>query len=287
MYNIDFISEKWRTCRRTRTLAYIHLAASIFPILYVAVYAEAQRRDEDNKELGAALAALLFNVFQLMRTVMGLVQLNAFVGWCEHAVKCMKALQGKGNEGYVSSSSDAWSDRERISEIGLPRQKIFVSLCKRCSPRLRAFAWSGGVNGIQPGNKDGEDHEPPMNDNGNTVDSAEECTDALIRMNGQNKNGHRNMRTGGRESGIEASQHGNESNLKSIERTNRQETENTAEQLHQNTIMSCCKRGSVHADHREVARVSDIEDLVMVNNMVVDNELGGREVTVLHSWEKI
>ncbi len=46
MHNIDFISEKWRTCRRTRALARIHLASSIFPIIYVAVYAEAQHRAE-------------------------------------------------------------------------------------------------------------------------------------------------------------------------------------------------------------------------------------------------
>ncbi len=71
MHNIDFITEKWRTCRRTRKLAHIHLASSILPIVYVAVYTEAQRRDKDNKELGAALAALMFNVFQLMRTIMG------------------------------------------------------------------------------------------------------------------------------------------------------------------------------------------------------------------------
>ncbi len=85
MNNIDFISEKWRTCRRTRTLARIHLASSIFPIIYVAVYAEAQRRAGENTEFGAALAALMFNVFQLLRTFMGIVQLNAFVAWCKDA----------------------------------------------------------------------------------------------------------------------------------------------------------------------------------------------------------
>ena len=37
MINVDFISEKWRSCRRTRNLAHIHVASSIFPIIYVAV----------------------------------------------------------------------------------------------------------------------------------------------------------------------------------------------------------------------------------------------------------
>ncbi len=63
MNNVDFTSEKWRACRRIRKLAHIHAASSILPIMYVAVYAEAQRRDGDNKELGAALEGLMFNLF--------------------------------------------------------------------------------------------------------------------------------------------------------------------------------------------------------------------------------
>ena len=109
MNNVDFISEKWRTCRRTRKLAHIHFASSILPIIYVAVYAEAQRRDEDYKEFGAALAALMFNVFQLMRTIMGIAQLNAFVAWCKHAVECLHALLGedqKNGENNVDSSGE-------------------------------------------------------------------------------------------------------------------------------------------------------------------------------------
>ncbi len=31
----------------------------------------------------------------------------------------------------------------------------------------------------------------------------------------------------------------------------------------------------------------DIEEKIKVNNTVVDNELGGRELTVLPSWEKM
>ncbi len=99
MNNIDFISEKWRTVGRTRRLAYIHLASFAFPILYVATYAEAQRRAGDSKELGAALAALMFNTIQLARTFIGIVQLNAFVQWCKHGVECIRALLGADEEG--------------------------------------------------------------------------------------------------------------------------------------------------------------------------------------------
>ena len=98
MHSIDFISEKWRTCRSCRNHAHVHLILSILPIIYIAKYAEAQRRDQDHKELGAALAALLFNLFQLMRTIMGLLQLNAFVAWCMHAEKCMNAVRGRDGQ---------------------------------------------------------------------------------------------------------------------------------------------------------------------------------------------
>ena len=52
MHNTDFISEKWRTVRRTRTLAHAHIISSVVPYLYVALYAEAQRQNKDSKELG-------------------------------------------------------------------------------------------------------------------------------------------------------------------------------------------------------------------------------------------
>ncbi len=66
-------------CRRTRNLARIHLASSIFPVLYVAVYAEAQRRMNAYKEFSATLAVLMFKAVELLRTGMGIAQLNAFV----------------------------------------------------------------------------------------------------------------------------------------------------------------------------------------------------------------
>ena len=98
MNNIDFITDKWRTIRRTRTLAFIHILSSVVPVLYVAVYAEAQRRDKDSKELGAAMAALMFNLIQLLRTLMGKVQLDAFIVWCKDAKECLQALQGINEE---------------------------------------------------------------------------------------------------------------------------------------------------------------------------------------------
>ena len=73
MHNIDFISEKWPTVRKTRTLACVHIISSVVLCVYVAVYVEAQRQCGDSKELGAAIAALMFNLIQLLRTVTGKV----------------------------------------------------------------------------------------------------------------------------------------------------------------------------------------------------------------------
>ncbi len=88
----DFISEKWRTCRRTRHLAHIHVASSIVALTYITVYAEGQRRTGNNNELGAVLAAILFNIFHLMPTVPGILRPNAFVARCKDATECMRAL---------------------------------------------------------------------------------------------------------------------------------------------------------------------------------------------------
>ena len=98
MHKIEFISEKCRTVRRTRTLACAYLISSVVPWLYVAVYAEAQRQNNDSKELSTAMTALMFNMIQLLRKLMGMVQLEAFVEWFEHALECLQALQGADGE---------------------------------------------------------------------------------------------------------------------------------------------------------------------------------------------
>ena len=199
MHNIDFISEKWRTCRRTRNLAHIHVASSIFPIIYVVVYAEAERRDGDDKKLGAALAALMFNVFQLTRTIMGIVQLNAFVAWCKHALECMSALSGKVKK---NSEQDAQSRAPTYEE---------------------------------------------------DVDSRKES----------------DKRIGGSETGAL----------------------NGLSQLQFDKVLARWKRGVKRLTALVSGFVSpvvdNIEGRTEVNNMVIDNELGGRQVTVLPSWKKM
>ena len=114
MHNIDFISEKWRTIRQTREHAYVHIISSVVSCFCVAVYAEAQRQNKDSKELGAAMAALMFNVIQLLRTLMGKVQVETFVEWCKHAQECLRALQG-GHEGSDVNDAGVVENNLRVN----------------------------------------------------------------------------------------------------------------------------------------------------------------------------
>ncbi len=184
------------------------------------MYAEAQRRDGDNKELGAALAALMFNVLQLMRTVMGIVQLNAFVAWCKDAVACMRALLGRDaehsqqsvdsravtNDDDVGSREDSRERGNSIARIriyGSSRFKIIIAWFKRVVRRMNAL------------------------------------------LHGHSENDTRN--------------------------SSREE---------ETTEISAGTDMSWVYDH-------GIQEKIKVNNTVIDNELGGREVTVSPSWKKM
>ncbi len=223
MNNIDFISEKWRTCRRTRNLARIHFASYITTIIYVAVYAEAQRRDEDYKEFGAAVAALMFNVFQVLRTIMGIVQLNAFVAWCKDAAECMRALSGKDGEDIANDrdsraeiSEQPLSSQEENSQLrsggamrklfGVLRLGIVATLCKRGIERIRNAMGGNNEKSMQNQNSDEE----------NVVSSWD-----------------------------------------------------------------------VYMQDKDHDEDEDLEEKIRVNNTVVDNELGGRELTVFPSLGKM
>ena len=174
------------------------------------MYAEAQRRNEDYKEFGAALAALMFNVFQLLRTIMGVVQLNAFVAWCKDAIECTRALLGEdsesseSNQGWRAEISEqgvgSWADssvrrsvRETRGFYALLQFEVFVVWSKRVMERMRECKGRNAENSDYSSSTDDDNIELSWN----------------------------------------------------------------------------------------------IEEKIKVNNMVVDNELGGREVTVLPSWKKM
>ena len=71
------------------------------------VYAEAQHQNNDSKELGAATATVMFNVIQLLRTLMLIVQLEVFFMWCKHALECLRAKQGADEERDEQSEGES------------------------------------------------------------------------------------------------------------------------------------------------------------------------------------
>ena len=101
------------------------MLSSVVPCLYVAVYAEAQRQNKDSKELGAAMAALMFNLIQLLRTLMGKVQLDTFVAWCKHAVECVRALLGEDDERNDQSEDRSNSDDVRdVNRVEMVENRV-------------------------------------------------------------------------------------------------------------------------------------------------------------------
>ncbi len=231
------------------------------------MYAEAQRRKEDNKEFAAALTALMFNIYQMMRTIMGWVQLNAFVAWCKHAVECIRALDRNDSDTPASESAEGrgGDKKRRMAEIVAQWQKVIVLWCKRESNRMCTFLRRDGENTQQRRDGDEENRESSVrvNVDGNGVDGVEDHLGASPGINEEYGNAEAEADLNVCESGqsvehiAEGRDSGDESNAESI-----------------------VSRGSVDDGN-------GIEKKIMVNNMVVDNELGGREVTVLPSWEKI
>ena len=114
MHNIDFISEKWRTVGRTRTLAYVHAIPSVVPCFHVSVYAETQRQNKYSEELGETTAALMFNMIQRLQTIMGMVEVEVFVEWCKDAMECCRALQD-GHEGSDVNDAGVAENKLRVS----------------------------------------------------------------------------------------------------------------------------------------------------------------------------
>ncbi len=103
LYASDFISANWRTVRKTRLLAALHLLISIPPMSVVLFYSVVQDANGDYKEMMAAVLALVFSLYHVARTVFGLVQVRAFMKWCIETKGCMHDI---GLKSDVDKSSD-------------------------------------------------------------------------------------------------------------------------------------------------------------------------------------
>lgn len=77
--------------RRTRRYSYFHIFSSVLSLLFVIAYAVVQGMSGDYKEMMTAIIAMVFTFYHIARTVWGLVQLRAYMGWCEHTHESIRA----------------------------------------------------------------------------------------------------------------------------------------------------------------------------------------------------
>jgi len=113
LYNVDFISEKWRTVYRTRFLAYVHMFFAIVPMPFIIFYAHLQQTSEDYKEMMAAVIAILMSFYHVMRTGFGLIQLASFSKWCSVLIERMWKIKMIHENQY-----DGYPHYERIEQVG-------------------------------------------------------------------------------------------------------------------------------------------------------------------------
>lgn len=81
LYNIDFISEKWRTVNRTRLLGWVNLVCAFVPMPLIIFYAHVQQTSQDYKEMMAAVIAILMSLYHAVRALWGLWKLASFIRW--------------------------------------------------------------------------------------------------------------------------------------------------------------------------------------------------------------
>lgn len=83
LYFHDFISDRWRGIGQTFRDGIIHIVIVSVPMPVIIVYIVLQRRlpSPDNKEMYAAITALVLSLYHLLRTLWGLQQLLRFRRW--------------------------------------------------------------------------------------------------------------------------------------------------------------------------------------------------------------
>ncbi len=175
----------------------------------------------------------MFNVFHLLRTIMGIVQLNAYVAWCKDGMQCMRALpreheeagENDGGSGAANSEQGGGSRFETMK-----RKFVFVTRMFCENFQLDKFArWCKRVMRC-------------LGRSGSKV--IMQCGLQFQKFVRWSRRGMKRMR---------ALVHGITSYIFTTD-----------------------------DDEDE-----DIEGKIKVNNTVIDNEIGGREVTVLPSLKKM
>ena len=193
------------------------------------------------------------------------------MAWCKDAVECIEALRGGEGKKHCRARSESQKGRGRdetrrtMMETIQQSKCLLLSWCKRGSQRLRTFFWTDGENLAQKQNGDGESSESSVivNVGGNDVDDPKEHTRELPAVIEEKKAVVAKL----------------SSNAELREEAVQRISENRERNSKSNVLSS--------NSQKSVGDGKGVEDVVMVNNLVVDNELGGGEVTVLPSWEKM
>jgi len=92
LYNVDFITEKWRTVRHTRKLGIIQLLIALLPMPFVLIYAILQFISKDYKEMMTAVVGIFVSLYHVTRTAWGLMQLDVFRKWTHGLLQRMEKM---------------------------------------------------------------------------------------------------------------------------------------------------------------------------------------------------
>ena len=158
LYASDFISANWRSVRKTRLLALLHLLISVPPMGVVLFYSVVQDAKGDYKEMMAAILALVFSLYHVARTCVGLIQVQAFMKWCVEMKLCMIDIGMKINVDKNPDSAllinntlvdNELNDTEiivrpnKLSKIFQSRWWNPINWCTTRSPTLCTLRWAG------------------------------------------------------------------------------------------------------------------------------------------------
>ncbi len=130
IHALDFITDKWKPIRATRRNGLIQFCISLPCLAYMAFYIYLQMKDKDYKEAAAAMTVAVLNIYHVLRTVWGLIQLHEFKNWNIHALESLLDL------GYSAPTYGFSKKRENHDEgrnQWSRRRRLFEDLKSKCT----------------------------------------------------------------------------------------------------------------------------------------------------------
>lgn len=102
----DYINERWKKVRRTFMVGLFHIVLSCVSLGFILFYVHVQRLSGDFKEMAAAIYAVMFCLFHVVRTLWGLLQLWEWKKWTKNMWRVWNSL---GDYGFQPTLSDKYS----------------------------------------------------------------------------------------------------------------------------------------------------------------------------------